>query len=573
MGIRERCLKLCLACALLGGMVGSHSAEDPPSQPVIGLYNGAVAVGLELDAGSPLWLTNPQAMTDASLKDVLARVEELTQLQVHVDWQSLTDAGLDVALDTIIPEWSAGESIRQLVERIPGHQKHELTWVVEDKLISLMTAERAGEKYTTTRYYVGDLLSKDFSEDELIGILQDQTMGPWSEDEPGTGTITPFGNHLFVRQTFRNQQEVQGLLEALRRSEPIVLIGRSPEDLRLLRLYEDKLVSFDWPQIPLAEFAKRLTEMTGANFRLDQQTLTDAGLDADTLIDAKAKNLPLSRALELNLSNVNGSYLMIVIEDGVFKITSGEKASERYETILYNLGSLGITGERLEEFVTLLEAETSGPWEVDEPGTGSISVYPNRSSLLVRQTPNVQREILDLLRDLRTLPKDEPLFPSTKDGDKQVRTKYYSMAPETAEALAKLIPESIAKGTWELDDLQATTPPHTNPGSPLPIAPKPERLPGCISVVEIPERTTEIYAVDMGLGQDPVIQLEIHPFDGSKQVDKVVPAECYLAITHTPEVHAAIVKLLNALFQIPPRPAGGQHNSGGGGFFGIPARD
>ena len=89
-------------------------------------------------------------------------------------------------------------------------------------------------------------------------------------------------------------------------------------------------------------------------------------------------------------------------------------------------------------------------------------------------------------------------------------------------------------------------------------------------MVEIPERTTEIYAVDMGLGKDPIIQLEIHPFDGSKRVDKVVPAECYLAITHTPEVHAAIVKLLKALFQIPPRPAGGQHGGGGGGFFIVP---
>ena len=88
-------------------------------------------------------------------------------------------------------------------------------------------------------------------------------------------------------------------------------------------------------------------------------------------------------------------------------------------------------------------------------------------------------------------------------------------------------------------------------------------------MVEIPERTTEIYAVDMGLGKDPIIQLEIHPFDGSKRVDKVVPAECYLAVTHTPEIHAAIVKLLKALFQIPPRPAGGQHG-GGGGFFLVP---
>ncbi len=567
MGIRDRCLHLCLASVLLGSLVASLSAEKSPSQPVIGLYDGAVAVDPDQDAGGPLLLTNPQAMTDASLKDVLARVEELTQLQVHFDEQYSTDVGVDINLEMKIPEWPVGESIRQLLDRIPGHERVRLTWVVEDKLISLMTAERAGEKYTTTRYYVGDLLSKDFSEDELIGILQDQTMGPWSEDEPGTGTITPFGNHLFVRQTFRNQQEVQGLLEALRRSEPIVLIGRSPEDLRLLRLYEDKLVSFDWPQITLAEFAKRLTEMTGANFRLDEQTLTDVGLDTDNLIDAKAKNLPLSRALELALSNVNGSELMVVIEDGVFKITSGEKACERYETILYNLGSLGITGERLEEFVTLLEAETSGPWEVDEPGTGSISVYPNRSSLLVRQTPNVQREILALLRDLRTLPKDEPLFPSTKDGDKQVRTKYYSMAPETAEALAKLIPESIAIGTWEQGDPQAVPAPHNNPGSPIPVEPKPEPLPGRIEVVKIPERITEIYAVDMGLGKDPVIQLKIHPFDGSKRVDKVMPAECYLAITHTPEVHAAIVKLLKALFQIPPRPVGGQHVGGGGFFF------
>ena len=526
MWIRERCWNLCMASALLGVLIGNLSAEDSPSPPVLGLYDGAVAVELSRNAGGPLSLTNPQAMANVPLKDVLARVEELTQLQVHVDWQLLIDAGSKIKIDTEISEWPAGESIRQLLERIPGHEKCELTWVVDDGLMVLTTADLARAKYTSKRYYVGDLLSEDLSDDEIIRMVQDETSGPWHEDEPGTGTATLFGNHLFIRQSIRIQQEVEGLLEAFRRSEPIVLIHRSEEDLRMLRIYADRLVSFDWPEITLPKFCQRLTEMTGAHFSCHEQTLTDAGFDADTLIVARSKNLPLSKALESVLSNVNGAYLMIVLEDGVFKITHGEQNCGRYETVLYNLSSLSITGERLDEFAALLEAETSGPWDSDEPGTGRIRVYSQHSSLLVRQTPYVQREILALLRDLRTLPKDQLLFAAAIDGGQPVRTKYYSMAPETAEALAKLIPVSIAKGTWEPDDLPATPPPHTNPGSPRPIEPKPARLPGRIAVVRIPERRMGFDGVDLSLRQNPVIKLESHPFNGSKQVEIVKPAEC-----------------------------------------------
>lgn len=564
MGIRERCWKLCLASALLGGLVGSLSAENPPTQPVIGLYDGAVAIEPYQNAGRPLSLTNPQTMTNAPLQDVLARVEELTQLQVHVDWQSLLDNDVKIGVGTKIPEWPVGESIHQLLERIPGQEKQELTWVVDDNLISLTTAERAGERYTTKRYYIGDLLSEAQSAEFLVEILQQETSGPWHSDEPGTGTITPFGNYLFVRQTSGNQRQVQGLLEALRRPEPIVLIGRSQEDLRLRRILEEKVVSFDWPEMTLAEFAQRLTEMTGAKFKLDEQALTDEGLDTDTLIVARSKNLPLSQALDIVLSNVNGTELMIVIEDGVFHIISGEKYCGVYETILYNVGWLGITGERLEEFVSLLEQETSGPWDAEEPGTGMISAFPHRSSLLVRQTPNVQREILVLLRDLRFLPKDEPLFVAAKDGGKHVRTKYYRMAPETAEALAKLIPESIAIGTWELDDSKDVAAHRANPSAKQETEPKAEPPRGRITVVRIPVGGLELLVLDPTIGK---LQVDKKPLPATPIVYSGYPSS-YLAITHTPEVHASVLRLLKGLLEIPPK-----HPSPGSGFFTIPVED
>ena len=137
-----------ITCAVIVGAVntGLLAEESPPpaAQKSAGpsLYEGAVAADFNEVTASQLLLTNPTTMTNVPLKEIIAKIEELTQLQVWIDEQSLTDAGLELPLDSIIPEWPAGEPIRRLLDRLPGNEQRLMTWVVDHQMMTLMTQEK-----------------------------------------------------------------------------------------------------------------------------------------------------------------------------------------------------------------------------------------------------------------------------------------------------------------------------------------------------------------------------------------------------------------------------------------------
>lgn len=422
------CLQ-CVSCLLSSALVvlglsGWISAEERRIAPTSGIFDGAVALDCNDETGIQLLCRNPATLTNTPLQTVLDKIEELAEIQVQVRWSSLTRAGLKLTPETVIPEWLAGESVRQFLRRIPNPQQVELTWIVRDNILSLMTLEDANLECETKHYFVGDLITNGCDSQQLINLVMEETTGPWDVDEPGTGVIGSLGNYLVVRQTYFQQLEVEGILKALRRSEPIVVIGRSTEDLRLGQLLEEKVVTFNWPKVTLKEFCERLTELVDARIAVDEKVLQDEGVKVDFQFDARAKNLSLSVALRECLDNLANAKLTVVAEDGILKVTSLEKASTGREQILYNLGSLGITGDRLDDFVELILSSTTGPWDVDEPGTGTIGVHRGRSAMIVRQSSSVHREILELLRELRTLPESEPLFQPAEDEGQSIGTRY-----------------------------------------------------------------------------------------------------------------------------------------------------
>lgn len=553
---------------ILIGVVGSllHvrelSADEPQRRaPEAELYYGAVAFEGALSSNPVLKLTNTETLTEVRLDQISARIEEIAKRQVVIDEIALTDLKIDV--DHRV-SWPQGETIEQLLTRIHNPDQHELIWQIDEQILRLTTSEKSGEWYTTQRYFVGDLLTEEFPVDKVMQVIENETSGPWHNDEPGTGTITPLGNHLYVRQTHKVQSEIVGILQALRSDQPIVLMYMSEEQLRLLRALEEQTVSFDWPEITLQEFFRRLEEMTQVPFDVDEQGLQMEGLDSDTSITAHARNLPLRRALELCLENVNGTELTWYLNDEnkIGIIVPG--CYDQRSTMVLNLTSLGITGDRLDQFAELLQNETSGPWDRYHPGRGTISIIPGRHALIINQTRTVQREILQILADLRTLPKFQPLFPpaSTKPV-----TRYYNLAAETAKALVTLIPETIAPGTWESVPPADDKPPaQAKPTAEDGTTPAKQPRPGRLIVIPIPvqKQTIEVLSeINSQFGGEPPKAPETSP-TGTPGTDS------YLAITHTPEVHAQVEKFLKKLHQIPEADPASGVPGGGGGFFRLP---
>ena len=447
-------LAVMLAALLLWGVA---CAEDAAPQQ-LGLYDGAVGGQLDEIAEKSITRAKPEGMENAPWPLVRARIEQMTGMQVRVDEQAMTDCGIDFGDDIVIPLWLEGETVAfvaTLLSRQIGGG-YEFVWYVEEGLLTLTTLEKANETYVTRQYPIGDLLSQDCDSETIIFLLEESTSGPWDADEPGTGTISEVGNVLFVRQTHRVQQEVAEILAGLRRQDSVVLTNCSAEDLRLRRLLEEKRISFDFPDNTLQEVVDWLQQETGVMIRLDLQALTDAGLDNEARLSVRAVNLPLHVALQQMLSDVNGTELAVVVSHEECLITTVEKANLHYETVLYRVGQLGMTGDRLNEFVAMLERETSGPWEADEPGTGTIAGIEPRSILAVRHTQRVHREILEILRGLRPASTAPPLATARPVAARIAHAAPHSEAvgqvPAAASVpTASLTPsnrQSFAAATW-----------------------------------------------------------------------------------------------------------------------------
>ena len=451
-----RQLGVMLAVLLVAAIVSAQQAAS--RKP--GLYDGAVGVQLEEIAEQSVTRVNPETMENAPWPLVKARIEQMTGMQVWVDETALTDAGIEVNEHTVVPQWLAGETVTYLATLLTREMKDiQFVWFAQDGVLTLTTEEKSNETYITRQYPIGDLLSEDCGPEAIIVILEQTTRGPWDADEPGTGTLSVVGNLLFIRQTHRMQQAVAEILAGLRRKDPVVLTNCSAENLRLRRLLEDQRISLDFPDNTLNDVVKWLEATTGAKFRLDQQALTEAGLDEESRVSTVLANLPLHVALQQLLSNVNGTPLTVQVSNEECLITTLEKANEMYETVLYRVGPLGMTGERLNEFVAMLERETSGPWDADEPGTGTIAGIEPRSILVVWQTQLVHREILEILRGLRPTPTVTPLSNprpvaaaiamAAPLDEPAIQVDTARRAPSTAGSLAQSNRRPFATATWE----------------------------------------------------------------------------------------------------------------------------
>lgn len=115
----------------------------------------------------------------------------------------------------------------------------------------------------------------------------------------------------------------------------------SPNEQKISRAL-DQQTSLEFPDNTLKEVVDYINQLHNIPIRLDEQALTDAGLDADTRVNLVISGISLRSALKLLLENVNGTELTYVIEDEVMKITTAEKANEKYQTRVYPVGDLVI---------------------------------------------------------------------------------------------------------------------------------------------------------------------------------------------------------------------------------------
>lgn len=175
------------------------------------------------------------------------------------------------------------------------------------------------------------------------------------------------------------------------------------EEKRILSVLEEQ-VDFDFKSETLEGVLTKIGDMHGIQFEIDQRHLQEESIKTDVAeITFKRSGISLRSALNSILRRKD---LAFFIKDEVIRVTSMTDALEHRPTRTYPVRDLVGNVHVDYELLSLTIQQTLGgppndPWmEMDGEG-GSISVLPATGSLVIRQTPKVHDEMLNLLRSLR----------------------------------------------------------------------------------------------------------------------------------------------------------------------------
>jgi type II secretory pathway component GspD/PulD (secretin) len=125
---------------------------------------------------------------------------------------------------------------------------------------------------------------------------------------------------------------------------PCVCVGETEADRRI-EASLDVLVDADFKEAPLNEVVEFLGASSGIPIIIDNKSLKEAGIQADTPVTFAAKRIRLRAALTHILSELD---LTWQVRDDVLKITTPEIAFQLRFVCMYNVSELANEEQRVE---------------------------------------------------------------------------------------------------------------------------------------------------------------------------------------------------------------------------------
>lgn len=95
-----------------------------------------------------------QGVKDAPFEETVQQLSNIIQKPIYLDKKSLEEAGLDMRRPVAMP---GGVTARTALRAVL--QSQGLTYIVKDKVIQVVTLERAKETLVTRAYYLGDVIA------------------------------------------------------------------------------------------------------------------------------------------------------------------------------------------------------------------------------------------------------------------------------------------------------------------------------------------------------------------------------------------------------------------------------
>ena len=398
------------------------------------------------------------AFEKTPFKEVVKWLRDEAKLNVVVD-PSATAANHLLSTEPVT-DALRDEPIYFLLDRL---ETLELGWHIEEGVLFLESFDQALDHRVTISYNLGALFDAGFRSQPILDSLQQEVAGPWDADEPGTGTLILLGDVRFVRQHRRAQFEVAALLAALEKHGRRTVLVDPPQHVALSETLRHR-VTVRFQNLSIREGIQQLAALAQTEIRFDS-ALKDAGVNVDEdLISLSVSEQPLQTVLS-NLQT--GTKLAPEIRAGALWLTTADALNEHRLTAVFDVRDLCRSHDEAGALGDAIQTQTAGPWDADQPGTGTIS-FVKPGVLVVRQTRPQLDAVLDLLESYRMALKASKPRPKDDSEDKQ-ETLYYRVPTAVADDLLTLIPRLVAPESWQGADtgqgtiLKSTSFPETAP--------------------------------------------------------------------------------------------------------------
>lgn len=288
---------------------------------------------------------------ETHLKEVVQWFSMELGLEIYLDDAAIVDEGIDP--DARVNFASPGMRARTALDVILNPLG--LVRVSRQGYLLITTGIEADALHESRVYDVGDLIapqeavaSPHQGYQSLVEFVKRMSVGVWSFADGNAGTVTPMNTGgiqaLVIRQTERGHEEIERLfagLRAVREPEEHPLHDPQPQDeaggTEQMPSVLQQHVTEDFRNTPVREVVASLERQLGVALVIDEQAISDEGIDLDVTVDFSGGERRAAEAVRRLLEPFG---FTIVLENDFVLITSEAKASEGIESRVYDIADL-----------------------------------------------------------------------------------------------------------------------------------------------------------------------------------------------------------------------------------------
>ena len=222
---------------------------------------------------------------------------------------------------------------------------------------------------------------------------------------------------LFINGQEANREQVdrEYLAEVaqLRQPKPKGPAGRTPPvihdedvDEALLAQLDQTIPELQFDGAGLTDVIDFLRDASGMNIVVEWRALENAGVDRNSPVSVRVRDVKFSRALDMILRDISGGTVPLgySIDGNVIRISTGENLDALTDIRAYDVRDILASEAKMEDLKKLI-VETVATHSWRESGGSVGAILPTRNKLIVTQTPMNHRQIRAVLQMLREDPQ------------------------------------------------------------------------------------------------------------------------------------------------------------------------